>query len=279
MCKEEDDDERQGEHHACGHQQVPFLTRSGQEHLQADGQRILCAVLQIKQRAVQIVPAADEYKHHDRRQHGLAHRVDDAVQNDKLVRTVDARGLNDAVGQALYELPHKIDVIRRAEKRGQHQGYEGIHQPQLRPCDEQRDLRDLPGDHHCGENERENIFRTLPGDLRQGIGDHRRGEDLAEDRQNRDHQRVLRISEQRHTLKDCRKIFPLNGVRNPLGRIQKYLVRRLYRGGKHPQERHEKDAGKKDQQNIRADLAHGARGFCRDDPFFHSCSPLTLRRR
>ena len=34
------------EHHACGHQQVPFLTRSGQEHLQADGQRMLCAVLQ-----------------------------------------------------------------------------------------------------------------------------------------------------------------------------------------------------------------------------------------
>src|SRR5947199_8831166 len=78
LCKEEEDQRRDGDQHRRGIEQLPLAAVVAQERVEAQGQGEFALVVEIDQRVEEVVPRADEVDQGHRGQSGFGEGQDDA---------------------------------------------------------------------------------------------------------------------------------------------------------------------------------------------------------
>jgi len=156
------------------------------------------------------------------------------------------------LGDALEGLPQQEDA-EHAGKRRDDQALVGVDPTQTEHDQEQRDQRDLEGDHHRRQIQDED--RVPPEEVQPGeaIGRHRADDQLPGDREHGDDQRVQEVPSERHQGEEVNVVGKIQCPGEELRRVGKRAARRLERGRDHPDERHDHAQRDQDQHGIAQD--------------------------
>ena len=120
------------------------------------------------QRPHEIVPTAEEGEHGQRHQDRPAQRQYQRPENAELAGAVDARRIEQAVGDARGMLADQKDAEDAGQPRYDHAG-QGIDQPQRFQQQEQRQHRRLSRYHHRRQQRLKQPIATRKAQLGKGV--------------------------------------------------------------------------------------------------------------
>ena len=102
---EEEDDDRENDEHAGGHELIPGRGAVlGLEGLEAEGEGVLIGILQKDEGAEEIAPGPEEGEEGDDGERRAGEGEDDSPVDHELVAAVDAGGFGELVGDGDEEL-------------------------------------------------------------------------------------------------------------------------------------------------------------------------------
>lgn len=189
---EEENDAGQHGHDARGHEvvrlaEVAVLVLEG---IQRDGQRHVLLGLQINERAEEVVPRGDEGEDGGDGDDRLADGQHDLPPDAEVAAAIHAGGLDEGLGHLGEELTEHEDEKGRAEEGGDDERQVRIDPAKGAEHDEHGDHRDLGGEHHRGDHDDEERAAAAEAQAGEGVADEGAGEDLADNGQCCDDDRV-----------------------------------------------------------------------------------------
>ena len=205
------------------------------------------------ERPHEIVPRAEQREHAQRDDDRLQRRYDDRAEDAKLARAVDARGVEEVVGNCEGILTNEEDAEDRCH-RGHDDAAVSVDEPQLLEEQEQRDHRDLRRNHECSQHEPKDALAALEAQLRECIAC--RDVERERKRRHRDGEQHAVQEVARHA--GMREQLPVVGKRriswNERRRIGACLAGRHERHGDHPHERKERYRSEAEQRAVHGPL-------------------------
>src|SRR5687768_3851321 len=214
LRQEENDNHRQQYRDAGGHQEVLLGAVQVLERVEADGQRLFLHALRVDQRAEEVVPVADERKHRDRRQGGLAGGQSDVQEDLEDVATIEPGGLFELARDGQEELAQDENEERATAKECRDdQRLERVDPAGDREEDELRDHRHLRRKHHRAEDEQKKRltkWKPQPRERERGEGG---GKCLTDHAKDRDDQRILQEDVKRHDRQRFLEVVPGQSAR------------------------------------------------------------------
>ena len=206
------------------------------------------------QRPHEVVPAGEEREDRERREHRGQHRHDDRQEDAPLARAVDARGLQQVIGDAARELAHEEDAEDRRHQRHDRAGI-GVDQAERLEHQEQRQHRDLARDHERAEQRLENPIAPAKPELCERIAGHHVETHRDHRCEQRDAEAVREIPTHADAAEELAVVVERDRGRHDRRRQAARRAGRHERDREHPQQRKQRDEGQARQQTV--DDPHG----------------------
>ena len=227
------------------------------ERGQRDGQGHLVLVGEHQERPEIVVPRLHKRGDGERCESRRAQRKSHLPIDLEYRRAVNARGIQIVV----RDRPHLLNEQKHSERpkygRKDHAAV-GVDETELIHHDEQRDDRDLRGDHHGRKKDFQQEIRRGEAELCKGKGRHGRGQERDKGIDHADEKTVAYCFQKREFGEDLYVGLERGLLRDPFDGNRHQRPSRLEGGGQHPEKRYHRQNGDYGRNGV---IAHRAEAF------------------